>query len=575
MLDVRRRFLTASSMALLFLAPVGLAAAEPAISSPLPQIVTLKPAQQRILDHTRRILAKASLSDAERQVRLNAVEAVLTGTVGVPDDDNPETRNPAFWIESQRGFVVAANHTAVDAISDLWIVHDGDGVPVPRIWCYKYSSLIIARAYIKYFQDAGDGAGLAAINDLIGHRVFPNELTSREMRRFWKIRNGGNNLLPGDQVWFENPYFERGSELIRKRAYQQAIDDGKSSDEAARLAEQAVTSLAVGEEGSNVFYLGDNLFARGALSVARLFRAADHNVKKDNAASYEQVYTQKVFTLARYQQHIIDDYFTVKAFQDANPGAVRPGDFQIKQTRSLVDPNESFAVGTAAAPNATLDRLIDAMASRNAPPQLVDRDNRRVPHFAADYDWAEQNRVRAAMLAVLQTKSDAMWRRLREHEADKRYVLTASRNDRAENFTVGDLCSDFASADLSLAYTRHLPAIVGRLPETFHPEDVFLQHEQQWLLAQKPLSEIQIEICRQAIEQWPAVSGTIAGEEGRGHTYTADEKARFIDAVTNEIAELHRTRRAVFLDTILPGLAAPSGWEGLDAQSAQADGSFH
>ncbi len=52
-------------------------------------------------------------------MRINAVEAVLTGTVGVPDDDNPEVRNSAFWTLSPGGYVVAANHTAADAISDL------------------------------------------------------------------------------------------------------------------------------------------------------------------------------------------------------------------------------------------------------------------------------------------------------------------------------------------------------------------------------------------------------------------------------------------------------------------------
>ncbi len=309
----------------------------------------LKPVQRRILDNARRILAKASLSDAERQVRLNAVEAVLTGTVGVPDDDNPEARNPAFWALSPRGYVVAPNHTAAEAISDLWIVHDGDGAPVARIWCYKYSSLLMARAYIKYIQDAGNDAGLAAIDDLIGHRVYPNALTKKEMELLWTIRNGGDNLLPGDQVWFENPYFDQGSELIRRNAYKQAIDGGKSADEAAKIAEKAVDSLSVGEEGSNVFYLGNNLFARGTRSVVRTFCGIPHEANQEHADGCDQVYTQKVFTMQRYQQHMIDDYFSVQACMEAHPGTVRPSDFQIKQTRSFVDPHSSFLAETAEA----------------------------------------------------------------------------------------------------------------------------------------------------------------------------------------------------------------------------------
>ncbi len=564
--NIRRRFLVSWIVALLFLKPVGLNGESPK-SGPPPQTVKLKRRQLQILDDARIILAKASLSDPERQVRLNAIESVLTGTVAVADDDNPEVRNPTFWTLSDEGYVVAPNQTAAEAISDLWIVHDGDGAPVPRIWCYKFSSLLMARAYIKYFQDTGGNAGLAAINDLIGHRVFPNDLTKPEAERLWTKRIGNDNLLPGDQVWFDNPYFDEGSELIRKNAYQKAIDDGKPVGEAKKSGEKAVESLAVGEEGSNVFYLGNDLFARGAVSVVRVFRDAPPGANQEAGNSYEQVYTQKTFTFPRYQQHIIDDYFTVQAYMVANPGSVHPGDFQIKRIRSFVDPNKSFPVSPDGAEAKSLDRLIDALASRNPPPKLVDRDDRRVPRFASNYDWAEQRRVREALVAVLQTKTDAHWWRLREHVADTRYVLTASRNDRARNFTVGEFCSDFASADLSTPYARHLTAVVGRLPATFHPEDVFWKHEKEWSRARKPLHEIQIEICQQAIQQWGAVKGTIAGEDDQGHTYTSDEKARFVEAVTREIDELRHTHAALFLDAIFPGLAAPSGWEGYDEKS--------
>lgn len=85
----------------------------------------------------------------------------------------------------------------------------------------------------------------------------------------------------------------------------------------------------------------------------------------------------------------------------------------------------------------------------------------------------------------------------------------------------------------------------------------------------KPLYEMQIEVCRRAIEQWASVQGTAPGKEGQFHTYTADEKARFLEAVKKEIEELNRTKRAVFLEAVLPGVAAPSGWEGFDAERAR------
>ena len=301
---------------------------------------------------------------------------------------------------------------------------------------------------------------------------------------------------------------------------------------------------------------------------------------------------------------MIDDYFTVQACLDADPDSVHPSDFQIKQTRSFVDPEKLFQnrgdcpkfcgvggakLGLSPSPSGfetsdtsplaalpitatqPLDRLIDALASRNAPPQLIDQAARRVPRFAADYDWREQRRVRAALSAVLHTQSDALWWRLREHFTDQRYVLTASRNERARNFTVGEFCRDFFAADLASAYARHLPAVVGRLPPAFHPDDLFWQNEHDWSRAQKPLHEIQIAVCQQAIQQWSAVNGTVAGDDGEAHTYTSAEKARFIAAVTKQIQALRQTRRAVFFDAIVPGLAAPSGWEGFDEPSEPQD----
>ena len=131
-----------------------------------------------------------------------------------------------------------------------------------------------------------------------------------------------------------------------------------------------------------------------------------------------------------------------------------------------------------------------------------------------------------------------MWWRLRERGGDKRYVLTASRGAFAENFSVGSFCCDFAFARLSAAYGRHLPAVVGRLPSTFHPEDVFWKNEKEWSRTRKPLYQMQIEVCRRAIEQWASVKGTVPGKNGQFHTYTADEKARFLEAVKREIEEL-------------------------------------
>ena len=530
------------------------------------QTVALTPEQQRILESARSTLKHTSLSSAEQQVRLCAVEAAISGTVVGPDDDNPEVQNPKFWTLTEEGYVVAANSTAVEAIDDLWTVHQDDGVPVPRIWCYKYALLIMARAYVQHFHNTHSDAGLAAMNSLIGHNVIPGGVPNGGEGVLWKTRRGNADLLPGDQVWFENPYFARGRELIRQIAYAEAVSDGRSAGQAAAIAEETADNAAAGEQGSNVFFLGENQVARGALSVVRAYCGG---FPAAGGQACEQVYARKIFTIPRYQEHMIDDYYTVQACMDAAPGTIHPRDFQIKRVRALVDPGRLLHSASDAGSSRRLDRLIDAMASRNKAPALADCGDERIPLFAADYDWSEQERVRAAILAVMKTKTDAMWWRLRGHCRDTRYALTASLHEAAENVSLGAWCGDLAYADLSRAYARHLPSVAGRLPKGFSPEDVFWKNEREWARAAKPLYQMQIEVCRRALEQWPAAGGTEPGKDGPFRAYTTEEKARFTEAVRKEIEDLKRTKRAVFVDAIVPWVAAPSGWEGFDAQRAK------
>ena len=410
--------------------------------------------QERILARAREILKKAALGEAEREVRLQVLKATLTGTVIRPDDDYPEVRNPKHWKLSNDVFVVAPESTPVEAIADLWVVHENDGVPIPRIRCYKYSSLILIQGYIQYFRETRNTAGLAALNRLIGDREIPGGLPNGGEDLLWKRRPGNDSLLPGDQVWFINPFLDHGRELIYQERYREAIREGKSPEAAAASADASTDALIAGEEGSNVFCLGDEKFIRGASSLSRLGRDSFARPGNENAAAHEQVLTPNILTLTRFQQHMIDDNYTAQACMRANPGTVRPEDFKIKCVRSPMGPENLLRLYASSAPGKPLESLLDAMASHNKPPRLVTVGDATIPLFGGDYDWSEQQRVRTAIDAVMRIRSDDSWWRLRAHIRDDRYVLTATRGGVAKNFTLGRCAAIWSMRDYASVSRR-------------------------------------------------------------------------------------------------------------------------
>ena len=538
-------------------------AAEPAASAPLTAD------QQRILTRAGEILTQAGVHGAPQQLRLQVIRATMTGTTIRPGDDYPEARNPRHWTMdvAADAFVVAPTSTPVEAIDDLWVVHENDGVPIPRIRCLKYSSLIFIEGFIQYFRATGNAAGLAALNRLIGGREIPGGLPNGGHELLWQQRDGGDHLLPGDQVWFDNPFYKTGKKLLREQSYQQALRDGQAPAAAAATADAAVEALTVGEEGSNVFFLGDDTFIRGATNVARLCRSSfDAHA---GAAAHEQILTAKTLSLTRYQEHMLDDNYTAQACLRANPDAVHTTDFRIESVRSPVDPAILLRLYADEAAGKSLDSLIEAVASHNKAPRLVRAGEATVPLFATDYNWAEQQRVRAALDTLMRIKSDDSWWTLREHLHDDRYVLTATHHGVAANFTLGQLCCDLIDSRLCLGFTAHLPLVAGCLPASFHPEQAFWQHETEWAAARQPLHAMQAALCERAITQWQSVDGTLPGCDGQSHHYTPDEKSRFIAAMKQEIAARRQSQTAAAEDVVVPCLPAPSGWEGFDAQRAR------
>jgi hypothetical protein len=525
--------------------------------------------QERILARAREILKSSGRSESEQAVRLQVIKAVLSGGVIRPDDDYPEARNPKYWTLVNDCFFVAPGESPADAISDLWVVHDHDGVPIPRIRCFKYSTLALIQGHIQNFRDTGNTAGLEALNRLMSHRLIPQGLPNGGDNLLWKRRLGNDNLLPGDQVWVDNPFFDRGRELIRKEYYRQEIREGKAPEQAVVDAANSTEALCAGEEGSNVFCLGDDKVIRGATSLSRLARVALPPGEKRAVNQHEQIFTPMIFTVPRFQEHMIDDNYSSLACLRADPASVRPEDFKIERVRSPIGPENLLRYCADEANGVSICKLIDDMASHNKAPRLVAAGDGTVPLFGDDYDWAEQKRVRSAIEAAMRTKSDDLWWKMRSSEHDDRYVFTATRDGVARNFTVGELCGDIVDLRLCLGFTSHLPSVPGRLPAGFKPEDEFHQHEAEWACQRKPLYAMQAALCDRAAELWTPILGTLPGSDGQSHVYSDVEKATFAAAMKKESAELNKSKKARYEEVVVTWLPAPSGWEGFDAERAR------
>jgi hypothetical protein len=118
-----------------------------------------------------------------------------------------------------------------------------------------------------------------------------------------------------------------------------------------------------------------------------------------------------------------------------------------------------------------VDRMIDAMASRNKAPNIVrTKDNyQALVLFSPDFDWSDQDRVQKTIKAVREDKSDKMWWGLRNHIDDDRYSLTLDFDVSTEiwNISVGEFCTAITEANVKAAYARHLPKVSGKMPFSF------------------------------------------------------------------------------------------------------------
>lgn len=223
----------------------------------------------------------------------------------------------------------------------------------------------------------------------------------------------------------------------------------------------------------------------------------------------------------------------------------------------------SCARNNAAAGDDEIDQQIDALASRNPPPLLVDPGP--IPLFNEDFDWSDQVRVGTALdqLAESQARDgNVVWPHLIRHIRDQRYSITfASPTGRsARNATIGALCELMAVDDLLFAFKRHAPRIAqsaNDAAEMWTPKEL-QEGIDSWHKVRpgKLFYECQIELCEWAISSAPGLM-----------RLTEPQRREFIELVNGEISRLKTTRvPAKFPPRFRSG---DLGFGRLNAQSAE------
>jgi hypothetical protein len=202
----------------------------------------IDPDLAHLLDMARDEMRSQRLSEREIQLRLKIVENVATVKAYFPRADGgpPETRNSKYWRQNDDGYYVPRGRPT-EAIEDLWRTTSG-------IRCYKLSSLVM----IKGLIDVADSTTLDNLNELLIDKVIPNDLPDGGIGVLFEEPNPKSGeifeedeFLPGDDVWFFNPYFDRLSDELQSKCR--------------------------GQEGHHVFYVGGgqvmDMYSREPISI--------------------------------------------------------------------------------------------------------------------------------------------------------------------------------------------------------------------------------------------------------------------------------------------------------------------
>jgi hypothetical protein len=239
-----------------------------------------KETTDELLDVARKELRDAKLSEKEIQLRLKVVENVATVKAYYPHADGarPEKRNSKYWTTNEDGYFVPRKN-ATEAIRDLWRTESG-------IRCTKLSTLVMLKALI----DVADKKQLVALDAMLKNKVIPDDLPDKGIGTFFEMPDPQDGkifqqaeLLAGDEVWFDNPYFDRLSRSQKQRY--------------------------IGQEGHHVFYIGDG--------------------------KVMDMYNREPMTIADFQETFLR-WKSVKITAEEEQLEPKPEDFQIKAVRRAI-----------------------------------------------------------------------------------------------------------------------------------------------------------------------------------------------------------------------------------------------
>jgi hypothetical protein len=157
--------------------------------------------------------------------------------------------------------------------------------------------------------------------------------------------------------------------------------------------------------------------------------------------------------------------------------------------------------------------LVEALANRNPPPQLVKWQG-RYPIFPSNFEWREDGRVYRALRTLIE-HAETSWPEMVRHLGDARYCITVDEAlscEYALNWTVGEACREIIVGTLTTCYAPRLGSLNKITFARFQFSELTgdAKKLQAWCEARsaRPLFELQIEFCQTALAevahgQWP------------------------------------------------------------------------